>query len=648
MSLIYILLALFGLGLLVFIHELGHYFVAKWCGMRVEVFSIGFGSPLFKWKRDTVIWQIGWLPFGGYVKIAGMELTKKNKHEYVDPYTIEGGFFAQPPLKRIAVAIAGPLANFILAFLLFTAIWAFGGREKAFTEFTQIVGWVDPHSELYAKGLRPGDLIQSYDGKKYSSSKDLLYAAMFSGKKVELKGEHIDWSKGTTTPFDYSIEPYPSSKGIEGIMTTGIEANARYLLYDQVGSTGKNELMPGSPMTDSGIRLGDRLVWADGELLFSMEQLSYLINKSYSLLTVERDGKLFLTRQPRVRTSEFLLSPQIKGEIVDWQYTADLKKPFSHLLVLPYIINDEGYIESSLKFIDEGSQKKAFALHSYADVEEPLHRGDRIIAIDGKPFTSQADMLKIVQGHKVHLIVEGGKSLKKISWKHEDSHFKNEFNIEAIEQVAALIGQGGGGGIEKEGVRLLRPVTPLSLMEFPTSQEIKDLLHKQVMARAEEIGEIKDTSKREQVTRSFMAEQEKVLLGIQFQDRPVQYNPAPWVLFGSIIAETGETLKALVSGNLHPKWLSGPVGIVQVMHHGWQIGVKEALFWVAAISLNLGFLNLLPIPVLDGGYLCLSLWEMVTKRKLRPKTMERMIIPFVILLVLLLIFLTFQDVTRLF
>lgn len=638
MSILYILLALFGLGILVFIHELGHYFVAKWCKMRVEVFSIGFGRPLIKWQRGEVTWQIGWLPFGGYVKIMGMEFTKKNKHEYVDPYAIEGGFFSKPPVRRLAVAIAGPLANFILAFLIFTAIWAFGGREKTFSEFTQIVGWVDPHSELYAKGLRPGDMIQSYDHKKYTSSKDLLYAALFSGKSVQLQGEHINWWKGEKKPFTYSISPYPASRGMDGMMTTGIESNARYLIYDQKNS---------DDQSPNSIRKGDRLVWADGELLFSMEQLSNLINRNYALLTVERGKKQFITRQPRVKPTDLLLAPHIKGEIEDWHYATNIRKTFSQLFVLPYVVSDEGYIDAPLSFIDEESKKNAFPVYA-SEKEMPLQPGDRIVAVDGVPFTHLQDLLIILQEHKVHIIVEEKQPIvTDVSWENEDVDFEKGFNLRAIEQVAAMIGTGKKAK-EVEGVRLLEPILPRAMMDFPMNEEKREWLQQQVEARKEQINKMKDKSKREQVLRAFEREQQKVLLGLPLQDRLVKYNPNPIALFGSIFVETARTLKALLSGNLHPKWLSGPVGIVQVMHHGWQIGAKEALFWVAAISVNLGFLNLLPIPVLDGGYICLALWEMLTKKRVHPKTMERLIIPFVILLIGLLLFLTFQDVSRLF
>ena len=87
--------------------------------------------------------------------------------------------------------------------------------------------------------------------------------------------------------------------------------------------------------------------------------------------------------------------------------------------------------------------------------------------------------------------------------------------------------------------------------------------------------------------------------------------------------------------------------MVQVMHYSWSVGVKEAIFWMAVISLNLGVLNFLPIPVLDGGHICFSLWEAITGKPIKAKTMERLIIPFVLLLIALFVYLTFNDISRL-
>src|SRR3990167_4615941 len=95
-TLLYVLLAAFGLGVLIFIHEFGHYWMARRKGMEVEVFSIGFGKPFFSWKYQGVKWQLCYLPFGGYVRIAGME--KKGK---LEPYEIPNGFYGKKPWARI-------------------------------------------------------------------------------------------------------------------------------------------------------------------------------------------------------------------------------------------------------------------------------------------------------------------------------------------------------------------------------------------------------------------------------------------------------------------------------------------------------------------------------------------------------------------
>ncbi len=649
MTIFYFVLAAVALGILVFIHELGHYFVARWMGMVVETFSIGFGRPLIKWRFQGVDWQIGWIPFGGYVKILGMELGKKEDGKYLEPHEIPNGFFTKPPWRRICVALAGPLANFILAFLIFTAIWMLGGREKPFSDYTQLIGWVDPSSELYTKGVRPGDQLTRYNGKPYKSSKDLLYATMLAGKDVTLEGYHIDYTSGEKTPFSYTVEAYPAPASLEGILTTGISTGARYLIYDQMPDGSPNLLSEGSPMAQSGIAYGDRLIWADGEILFSLKQLNHIINSSQALLTIARGDETFLTRQPRVSTQDLVIPSHIQDELKDWQYEYDLVGKWSDLTVLPYIISSEGYIEAPLNFLDEESERAAFPLHPYSpDLESRLEPRDRIIAVDGTPVSTGYEILGGLQTHEVQLIAQkDGKFTAPISWLIEDQVFQESLNVKEIQELAAKIGVSSGPHVVDDYIRLT-PVEPKRIEQFSLSNESKERIERELDRQKREIEAISDTKKRTQALAYLKKSRNQLLLGIYLQDRAVRYNPSPLVLFGSTFVETGQTIKALVTGYLHPKWISGPLGIVQVIQQGWKLGISEALFWIAAISLNLGFLNLLPIPVLDGGYICLGLWEMITKKKLKAKTMERLILPFVILLFGLLIFLTFQDITRLF
>jgi Predicted membrane-associated Zn-dependent proteases 1 len=191
MNVIYILFAIVGLGFLVFIHELGHYLLARRAGMKIEVFSIGFGRPILSWMYQGVKWQVCLLPFGGYVKIAGMQKEGK-----LEPCEIPDGFYSKSPGKRIQVALAGPLVNIVFALLGFSLLWCLGGRDKLFKEYTRRIGWVEPASPLYEQGVRPGDVIEKYDGRPFRGVKDLLVASVMDAPSMQIEGYKVDYEAG--------------------------------------------------------------------------------------------------------------------------------------------------------------------------------------------------------------------------------------------------------------------------------------------------------------------------------------------------------------------------------------------------------------------------------------------------------------------
>ncbi len=338
MTILYLLLAIFGLGFLIFIHELGHYWMARRVGMRVESFGIGFGRPIYTFERHGVKWNIGWLPFGGYVKIAGME-----KEGDKEPDQIEDGFFGKSPWARIKVAVMGPLANLVLAFFFFFCIWATGGREKSYAEVTTKIGWLDPNSELYQKGVRPGDSITSYDGERVKASKDHFHAAMTSGKTILVKGLHWDQKKGAYVPFTHTIHPYAHPQALEsGILTTGVLQPASFIFYPEKSFGTSNGLPKGSPLATSGIQYGDRIVWLNGERIYSLSQLSALINDKQALLTVKRDNSYILRRVAEVHIEELKLPSEPFEELHDWQYEAQLTNTnFQTLMYIPYNLTND-------------------------------------------------------------------------------------------------------------------------------------------------------------------------------------------------------------------------------------------------------------------------------------------------------------------
>ena len=431
-NIIYILLALIGLGFLVFIHELGHYFMAKKAKMTVEVFSIGFGKPIYSWKRGDVIWQICALPFGGYVKIAGME-----KSGSLEPYQIKDGFFGKRPIERIKVALAGPFANILFAFAAFMLIWFFGGRDKSFGEYTKKIGAVDKSSELFFNGVRPGDEITSYGKRSYNGLNDLLYASVLDGKKCEIKGMKIDYRTGLNSSFEYDLDTY-KIQGFYGgnLYSIGVETPASFLMYARSAENDFEVLAK-----KIGIQEGDRLIWANGEIVFSAKQLSSLINEKAVFLTLERSGQFFHAKIPKVKIEDINLNRFDREEIDDWRYESGIKTKLSNLYFLPYYFNENGVVESRLNFIDENLSNILFKVDERNQFSKSLERGDRIVAVDGIKIESAYDILKLLQDSRVLMIVEReSPEMARINWKDADSYFDRTLNANALFNLVDRIG----------------------------------------------------------------------------------------------------------------------------------------------------------------------------------------------------------------
>ncbi|MGZ2411375.1 regulator of sigma E protease [Sphingomonas sp. F9_3S_D5_B_2] len=159
------------LGPLVFFHELGHYLVARLFRVPAETFSIGFGRELFGWTdKQGTRWKVAWLPLGGYVKFVGDMNAASEPADLEDiPEELrERAFQFRPVWQRFLIVFAGPMANFIIAILIFSAFFAFVGVPS-----TNVVGGVQPGSAAAAAGLRPGDRILSVAGRSTPTFDDI-------------------------------------------------------------------------------------------------------------------------------------------------------------------------------------------------------------------------------------------------------------------------------------------------------------------------------------------------------------------------------------------------------------------------------------------------------------------------------------------
>ena len=178
----------FVLGVLVFFHELGHYLAARWRGVVVEVFSVGFGPALVSWRaKSGTLWKISVLPLGGYVKMQGWG-------EPDDPAPPVPGSFAAASLGSKAIIVAaGPMANLLLAFVLFTGLFMTVGRVVVQPVLSSIV----PHSPAAAAGLLAGDRVLRIDGVTIKDFSDLqgivgLHPDQMMDFTVQRQGKIVD------------------------------------------------------------------------------------------------------------------------------------------------------------------------------------------------------------------------------------------------------------------------------------------------------------------------------------------------------------------------------------------------------------------------------------------------------------------------
>ncbi|MFT3808793.1 MAG: RIP metalloprotease RseP [Micropepsaceae bacterium] len=179
----YILPFLLVLGVVVFVHESGHFWVGRMFGTRIEAFSIGFGRSIARWKdRHGTEWKVGWLPLGGYVKFWGDEdassLPNKERLEKiaVDPEAARS-FHFKPLWQRALIVAAGPFTNFLFAVMVFASIYITAGKDY----IPPVVGQVLEGSAAEQAGLQPGDTILAIGGRRVASFSDIVQLAYLAG-----------------------------------------------------------------------------------------------------------------------------------------------------------------------------------------------------------------------------------------------------------------------------------------------------------------------------------------------------------------------------------------------------------------------------------------------------------------------------------
>jgi regulator of sigma E protease len=243
-----------GLGVMVLVHEWGHFVVARFFGVRVEVFSIGFGPRLFGIKRGPTDYRLSALPLGGYVRMAGDNPAEERRG---DP----DEFLSKPRWQRVLIALAGPTTNFLMAVILTAALFMHGGEQPSYAEKPVVVAGVGKASPAEKAGIQPGDHIVSFGGVKDPTwdrvALELALSAPGHSVPVTIERDGNLITTSVTTELQaFAVVGYPAEPVIVGSVAHG------------------------SPAERGGLQEGDVIVAANGQHLTAPPQFSEVVQQS--------------------------------------------------------------------------------------------------------------------------------------------------------------------------------------------------------------------------------------------------------------------------------------------------------------------------------------------------------------------------------
>jgi len=538
------------LGILIVVHELGHFLVAKACGVRVLKFSIGFGAPIgfgkfrTRWEKNGTEYVVGWIPLGGFVRMLGEPMP--GDEEFMEPVPEDARddeFLERKPVwQKLAVVFAGPAMNLFLPVVcLIGILW--NGVDR----FDAVVGMVESGSPAAMSGLRPGDRILSVDGSAVSFFEEIIepVSDREPGGRVLLgvdrEGERFDVEVSVAAQMIRNAYGTFEEVGWIGIGNERLEA--RLGLHDRE-----------SAAWQAGLRSGDRVVSVDGTEIEGWEAL-------------------------REAHAEAAISGRGAGDAtVVWQIARDVERVDTAVPATGELENtiDEELIETFEVVLPARSNLASIGvvpatiLVAEVSADRPasiagLRRGDLVLAVDGAAVGSFRSFVSRVQtsaGRELVLTYARDGLTQTTRLAAREEVVAGRYDIEGMEERIYQIG--------------LAPWrTWLGGVTVP--QQIRN---------------------------------------------PIESIPQAFVMTWTMTGRYLEGLSRVFTGDVGADKLSGPIGIARIARKSLDRGFEEYLWMMMLISINLGILNLLPIPILDGGQALIYSIEGIKRSPLSMRSRE--------------------------
>ncbi|MDX2014885.1 MAG: RIP metalloprotease RseP [Myxococcaceae bacterium] len=534
------------LGVLVTVHELGHFLAAKWAGVKVVKFSVGFGPRIFGFRRGETEYQVAWVPLGGYVKMHGD--YPGEEHDLDDPER-HRGLYAAPWWKRAIIMAAGPAFNLI--FPIFAYFVAFLGEH---TIVTPRVGWVAADMPAALAGLKPSDLITRVNGEPITRFTDISDAIADATSAIPVtvrRGEQ---------ELTFQVNPVVSIDDSNGIQ----KAPKGWLGIQGGGSAPVLGVPAGSIAEQAGLKTFDRVLTLNGEPVADEWGLLRLTQKLEGELTVE------VAR----------VEPTSVGG-------ADVMVPRVLKLTLQ---KQPGELYEALGA--EGSDLYvASVLPGSPAAKAGVKVGDKFLAVNDQPVRSfyLYDLkLKAQEDRKF-----------KITWK---------------------------SGTETKSAETARvPET--------TYDDYKNKRTQLIFGTSRFFALTAEGTPAETRT-IFVGPKDAAVMAVKEVPRAIK-------LIGLVIAK-------LFTGGVPLDAVGGPISVFQVATKSAEAGLDTYLMNMGIVSVNLGLVNLLPIPIFDGFALLAAFWEGIRRRPIPIRVREYANMLGLVVIAMLLVLVFKNDITKLF
>ncbi|MBL8729776.1 MAG: RIP metalloprotease RseP [Planctomycetes bacterium] len=600
-----ILLAAVGIGLLIFIHELGHFLAARLAGVRVEIFSLGFGPRVFGAAWRGTDFRVSLVPFGGYVMVAGQDPGDRR-------YPRSESLWAKSAGQRALFWSGGVLMNALFALLVFPLVFRAGVSFEA-----PVIGQVDHGGAAWEAGLQPGDRVAAIAGKSiYAIDNLMVEAALAGGRPVALEIVAADGSRRVVT----ATPQFDAAAGLFGLgIRPAIDPEPPTIVVTADG-----------PAAAAGLRTGDQLLAVDGEATAPYLPDS-LAPGVPATVAVRRAGEtLQVTVTPRPLTEG--VPPRIGVRA----------------------------ISRVVKGLRPGS----------ALVERlGLQRGDIVLAIDGAPFLG-GDLAVAADGppRTRWLVERAGQRvvLEQAATAAERAALVDHVAL-TIDPKSLLVAPTDAGPAAAAGLRAGDRIVRVDDRVIATWPELVATveaadgrpLHLQVLRLPVDAAEDALAHDAGTPVELVVAPRREPLPDLGFdvrllhlQDEIKAESIGAAVRLGTVcsldlVKQLYVTLKRLITGDVAAKNLGGIIRISQVSYHAAQRGASWFWYFLALLSVNLAFVNLLPVPVLDGGYLLFLLIEKVKGSPVSTRVLGYSQIVGLVFVLLLVLFVTYNDILRL-